>query len=87
MRAEKVKQAWSDAYRRVAAVYDTSGITIAKVRQYAPAVAQAIEEAEVEAEKASVAWRDGGPGGVQVKIDKWVSLWLEAIADGIGAAA
>ncbi len=86
MRVEKAKQAWADAYNRLAAVYDGAGITLEKVRQYAPALAQAIEEAEDAAEKATVAWVKGGPGGVQAKIDKWIGLWLQAI-DEVRAAA
>jgi hypothetical protein len=79
MRERKVKDAWADAYRRIASVYDPSGVTIDKVREYAPALAGQIEEAEKAAEAASLAWLKGGPGGVQAKIDRWVSLWLEGV--------
>lgn len=85
MRAEKVKAAWSEAYRRIAAVYDVSGVTIDTVRAYSPAIAQAIDEAQTEAEDASARWAGGGPGPVQSKIDAWVALWLEGI-DAVRAA-
>lgn len=80
MRASKVKEAWATAYKRIDAAYGDSGPTMDVIRSYAPAMASEIETAEKEAEEASVAWRDGtGPGGVQLKIDRWVAAWLSAV--------
>jgi DICT domain-containing protein len=65
----------------VSEVYEAADATIDDVRSYAPTLADKIESAENTAEEASVAWRDGGPGGVQAKIDSWVSAWLEALGE------
>lgn len=79
MRLERVKDAWAKAYAEIAQVYGSDGPTIDEVRAYAPAMAAEIEAAEADAEAASVAWVQGGRGGVQAKIDKWRDKWLEAI--------
>jgi NADPH-dependent glutamate synthase beta subunit-like oxidoreductase len=49
------------------------------VKAAAPGLATRIEDAEKRAEEKSVAWVGGGPGGVQVEINIWRDLWLEAI--------
>ena len=87
MRAKKVKEAWSSALNRIASVHGDDGPSFEQIMQYAPAMATKIDEAEKAAEAASIEWRDNaGPGGVQAKIDAWVTAWLDAI-EAVGRAA
>ena len=85
-RAEKVAIAWADAYQKIGATVskfcDRHGPPpncLDMIRDYATDIAGQIEEAEKIAEAASVEWANGGPGGVQVKIDAWVELWREGL--------
>lgn len=85
-RAEKVADAWADAYRKTGAMVDafcekhgTPPNCLDLIRKHAPMVATRIDEAEKLAEEASVAWAQGGPGGVQAKINEWIALWKEGL--------
>ena len=85
-RAEKVATAWADAYRKIGACVDAfcerhgpPPNCLDMIRTYAPAIAGQIEEAERIAEEASVDWAQGGPGGVQAKIDRWGEKWREGL--------
>ena len=78
-RQQKVSAAWFRAYDEIAAVYRDDGPTLEAVRAHAPGLATRLEDAEKRAEAASVAWVEGGPGGVQAQIDEWRDLWAEAI--------
>lgn len=85
-RAERVTAAWADAYQKigasVAAFCDRHGPPpncLDMIREHAPTIAAQIEEAEQAAEAASVEWANGGPGGVQAKIDAWIALWREGL--------
>ena len=86
-RQEKVTAAWADAYKKIGSAVDAfcakhgpPPSCLEAIREYAPAMAGKIEEAEKLAEEASVEWAKGGPGGVQRKIDEWISLWIDALA-------
>lgn len=85
-RRAKVAEAWASAYDRISASYGDNGPTIDQIRSYAPARANDLEAAEREAEEASVSWQNGGKGGVQKKLDRWVELYLQAIEDVRSAA-
>jgi hypothetical protein len=85
-RAEKVATAWADAYRKIGAMVDTfcgehgpPPNCLDMIRDYAPAMAGTIDDAEKSAEAASVEWAKGGPGGVQAKIDIWIQAWREGL--------
>lgn len=85
-RAEKVSEAWSDAYRKVGAYVDafcakhgSPPNCLEAIRAYSPSAAGRIDDSEKIAEQASVEWAKGGPGGVQVKIDAWVDAWREGL--------
>ena len=78
-RQAKVLAAWVRAYDDIAMLYGDDGPAIGVVKEHAPGLATRIEDAEARAEAKSVAWVGGGPGGVQVEINIWRDLWLEAI--------
>ena len=85
-RAEKVAVAWADAYKKIGAQVDLfcerhgpPPNCLDMIRDYAPNIAGQIEKAERVAEAASVEWANGGPGGVQVKINAWIDLWREGL--------
>jgi hypothetical protein len=79
-RHQKVREAWGKAYAEIAMFYPTEqDSTIERLRDFAPALAGRVEEAERAAEAASVRWQEGGQGGVQVQINIWRDLWREAI--------
>jgi hypothetical protein len=87
-RKDRVLTAWADAYDRIGAEVDLfcakHGVPpncLDMIREYTPTRAQEIEDAEKAAEARSVAWVDGGPGGVQVLIDRWVELWIAALRE------
>jgi hypothetical protein len=67
------------AYGEIGAVYRDDGPTFDTVKTAAPGLAARIEDAEKRAEEKSIAWVAGGPGGVQVEINIWRDLWIEAI--------
>ena len=81
-RQERVHIAWKLATDRIGEA--VAGLPVETschdvISKYAPALYGKIEDAEKAAESASVEWLNGGPGGVQAKIDAWAELWLEAI--------
>jgi hypothetical protein len=85
-RAEKVAVAWADAYEKIGANvskfcerHGPPPNCLDMIRDYAPGIAGQIEEAEKVAESASVEWANGGPGGVQAKINAWIELWREGL--------
>jgi hypothetical protein len=79
-RSQKVREAWGKAYAEIAAFYPVEqGSTFERLRDFAPAMAGRVDEAEKAAETASVRWQEGGQGGVQVLINIWRDLWREAI--------
>jgi vacuolar-type H+-ATPase catalytic subunit A/Vma1 len=85
-RRARVTEAWAEAFRKVSArvtefcaEHGPPPNCIDMIRDYAPVLTKQIEQAEQDAEAQSVEWANGGAGGVQAKIDVWVSLWLEAL--------
>jgi hypothetical protein len=78
-RQSKVLTAWVRAMDDIALVYSNDGPTLDAVQAAAPGLASRLQDAEKRAEEKSVAWVGGGPGGVQVEINIWRDLWLEAI--------
>jgi len=85
-RQERVAVAWADAYKKIGGAVDLFCAKhgpppncIDMIREYAPGAADRIERAEKASEEASVEWANGGPGGVQVKIDAWIMLWLDGL--------
>ncbi|MGO9291039.1 MAG: hypothetical protein ACLQIJ_20090 [Polyangia bacterium] len=79
-RFDKVLAAWLAAHREINAAYpQTDPPPWPAIQAQAPGMAARIEDAEAKAEAASVAWVNGGPGGVQTKIDVWRDLWLEGL--------
>jgi hypothetical protein len=85
-RAEKVIEAWADAYKKIGGFVNTfcerhgpPPNCLDMIRDYAPDIASQIDEAEKVAESASVEWTNGGPGGVQAKINTWIALWREGL--------
>lgn len=85
-RAETVKAAWDKAFARIHAELGDACPSLERLRSDCPGFADEIDAAEKAAEEASVRWMEGGPGGVQVKIDRWVSAWIAA-ADALAEAA
>lgn len=85
-RQSKVTEAWAIAYQKIGAQVDTfcerhgpPPSCLDRIREHAPTLAGRIDAAETAAEAASVEWANGGPGGVQAKIDAWVELWREGL--------
>lgn len=79
-RQAKVAGAWSKAYDEIAEFYPNEPhSTYEALRAFAPAMAGKVDEAEKEAEQASVRWMNGGAGGVQVAINLWRDTWREAV--------
>lgn len=85
-RQSRVAEAWAAAYRaigdevaRFCAKHGAPPNCFEMIREYSPTMAADIDDAEKVAESASVEWANGGPGGVQIKIDAWVSLWLQGL--------
>ena len=86
-RSERVKDAWTAAYAKIApsvdryySDHDRVPSCLEVIGTYAPEKHARIEAAERAAEESSVRWQDGGPGGVQAALDAWVALWLEGAA-------
>jgi len=78
-RQAKVREAWGKAYHEIAEFYPKDVDLVNTLRGFAPGMADKIQQAEREAEAASVRWMEGGPGGVQVAINLWRDLWREAV--------
>jgi len=77
-RGTEMLSCWLKIHDEIALIYGDDGPSWEQIVDYAPGIATRITDAEYTAERASMAWVDGGTEGWEDLVLRWRDLWLEA---------
>ena len=78
-RMSRLAAMWRKSHDEIAAVHGDDGPAWSELFHYAPGMADRVRWAEQDAEAASLSWVENGVGEIQVAIDVWRDIWIDAI--------